>query len=157
MNAIKTRGSVDRVANTTKVNCDSSNIPSLAVSKSFYSDAHSLRQAIQNTSERVSLLEAVAGAMDIQSLGLHSKSISTVKKALNAQEKIDSIVKKLAHVRGELGVTQNSLIRTVKTLNVTIENLSAADSTVRETNIAAKVAMLTQNQIHSTASVAKTG
>jgi len=157
LNAIKTRGSVDRVANTTKVNCDSSNIPSLAVSKSFYSDVHSLRQAIQNTSERVSLLEAVSETMDIQSLGLHSKSISTVKKALNAQKKINSIVKKLAHVRGELGVTQNLLIRTVKTLNVTIENLSAADSTVREKNIAAEIAMLTQNQIHSTASVARTG
>ena len=138
------------MANITKANCDSDNIPSLAVSKSFYSDAHSLRQTIQNTSERVSLLEAVSETMDIQSLGLHSKSISTVKKALNAQKKIASLVKKLAHVRGELGVTQNLLIRTVKTLNVTIENLSAADSTVREKNIAEKVAMLTKNPLRST-------
>ena len=155
MNAIKTRGSVARVANTTKVNYDSENIPNHAVSKSFYSDAHSLRQTIQNTSERVSLLETVAGAMDIQSLGFHSKSISTVKNALNAQEKIDSIVKKLAHGRGELGVTQNLLIRSVRTLKVTMENLRAADSTVRETNFTKKIATLMQNRFHANTSTAK--
>jgi flagellin len=68
---------------------------------------------------------------------------------MKAPEKIGSIIKKLTQVRGELGVTQNLLVRTVQTLNVTIENLNAADSTIRETNIAEEVAILTQNQPRS--------
>ena len=157
MNATKVGKSIDQVENTIKANCDNKNVSNLAISKSFCSDAYSLKQAIQNTSEGVSLLETVVGAMDIQSLGFHSKSVSTVKSALTAQEKIGPIIKKLAQVREELGVTQNLLIRTVKILNVIMENLSAADSTIRETNITEEIAVLAQNQLRSTTPVAKTG
>ena len=40
-----------------------------------------------------------------------------------------------------------------RTLNVTIENLIAADSTIRETDIAKKIANLTRKYILETASV----
>ncbi|MCH2391405.1 MAG: hypothetical protein MK238_02610, partial [Nitrospinales bacterium] len=66
-----------------------------------------------------------------------------------------SIRPKFSALQEELSVTQDLLIRSVKTLNVTVENLSAADSTVREINFTEKVAALTQNRLHSTASVAK--
>ena len=66
-----------------------------------------------------------------------------------------SIRPKFSALQEELSVTQDLLIKSVKTLNVTVENLSAADSTVREINFVEKVAALTQNRLHSTASVAK--
>ena len=66
-----------------------------------------------------------------------------------------SIRPKFSALQEELSVTQDLLIKSVKTLNVTVENLSAADSTVREINFTEKVAALTQNRLHSTASVAK--
>ena len=40
-------------------------------------------------------------------------------------------------------------------LNITIENLSAADSTTRDTDIAKEIAILTRQYIQITASVAK--
>jgi flagellin-like hook-associated protein FlgL len=66
-----------------------------------------------------------------------------------------SIKPKFSALQEELSVTQDLLIKSVKTLNVTVENLSAADSTAREINFTEKVAALTQNRLHSTASVAK--
>ena len=66
-----------------------------------------------------------------------------------------SIRPKFSALQEELSVTQDLLIKSVKTLNVTVENLSAADSTAREINFTEKVAALTQNRLHSTASVAK--
>jgi len=54
-----------------------------------------------------------------------------------------------------LSGTQNLLIRSVRILKVTMENLRAADLTVRETNFPEQITTLMQNRFHANTSTAK--
>ncbi len=67
----------------------------------------------------------------------------------------ETIASDFLALQEELSGTQNLLIRSVRTLKVTMENLRAADSTVRETNFAEKIATLMQNRFHTNTSTAK--
>ena len=158
MNAIKARRPVDRDKNITKISFVNDDISDLAIPKSFGSDARSLGQAIRKTRRGSSLLETITEAVDVQSGILARMRELTSQSASGIIDNVKQSIKpKFSALQEELSVAQDLLIKSVKTLNVTVENLSAADSTVREKNIAAEIAMLTQNQIHSTASVARTG
>ena len=46
-----------------------------------------------------------------------------------------------------MGAIQNRLEHTVRNLQVSIENLSASESRIRDTDMAAEMAMFTRNQI----------
>ena len=155
MNAIKAGRPVDREKNITKISFVNDDISDLAIPKSFGSDTRSLGQAIRKTRRESSLLETITEAVDVQSGILTRMRELTSQSASGIIDKEQSIKPKFSALQEELSVTQDLLIKSVKTLNVTVENLSAADSTAREINFAEKVAALTQNRLHSTASVAK--
>jgi len=157
VNAIKARRPVDREKNITKISFVNDDISDLAIPKLFGSDTRSLGQAIRKTGGESSLLETIAAAVDVQSGILArmqeftSQSFSEVIDNVN-QETIKS---EFSALQEELSETQNLLIRSVRTLKVTMENLRAADSTVRKTNFAEKIATLMQNRFHTNASTAK--
>ena len=157
MNAIKARRPVDREKNITKISFVNDNISDLAILKLFGSDTRSLGQAIRKTGGESSLLGTIAAVVDVQSgilsrmRELTSQSSSEIIDNAN-QETIGS---DFSVLQEELSGTQNLLIKSVRTLKVTIENLRAADSTTRETNFAEKIATLMQNRCHVNASTAK--
>lgn len=90
-------------------------------------------------------------------LGLENISIATAEDALIATEQIESSFNTLTNARGKTGALQNRLQRTLGNLGITIENLSAADSTIRDADLAEEIALLTRNQILSNASVSMVG
>ena len=95
--------------------------------------------------------------MDVQS-GIFARLRELTSQS--SSEIIDNVNQKtigseFLALQNELSETQNLLIRSVRTLKVTMENLSAADSTVRETNFAEKIATLMQNRFHANTSTAK--
>ena len=157
MNAIKARRPVDREKNITKISFVNDNISDLAILKLFGSDTRSLGQAIRKTGGESSLLGTIAAVVDVQSgilsrmRELTSQSSSEIIDNAN-QETIGS---DFSVLQEELSGTQNLLIKSVRTLKVTMENLRAADSTTRETNFAEKIAALMQNRCHVNASTAK--
>ena len=158
MNAIKARRPVDlKKKEGFKINCVTDHDSNLSIPKSFCSDTRSLGQAIPKTRGEFSPLETIAEAVDVQSgilarmRELTSQSSSEVIENINRE----TIVSDLSVLQEELNRTQNLLIRSVRTLKVTMENLRAADSTVRETNFAEKIATLMQNRFHSNTSTAK--
>ena len=59
--------------------------------------------------------------------------------------------------RGKLGAVQNRLARSISNLSISIENLQAAESGIRDADIAEEVALLTRNQILVQASTAMVG
>ena len=59
--------------------------------------------------------------------------------------------------RGQVGAVQNRLIRSISNLSISVENLSAAESQIRDADIAEEVALLTRNQILVQASTAMVG
>jgi flagellin len=90
-------------------------------------------------------------------LGLANLSIATEEDTLNTIDQIESTFVTLSSARGKTGALQNRLQRTLQNLGISIENLSAADSTIRDADMAAEVALLTRNQILSGTAVSMVG
>jgi len=77
--------------------------------------------------------------------------------ATNAQatiELIDTQIATVSTARSELGAVQNRFERTINNLNVSVENLSASNSRIRDTDMAAEMAQFTRSQILSQAGTA---
>ena len=158
MNAIKARRPVDlKKKERSKINCVTDHASNLSIPKSFCSDTRSLGQAIRKTRGEFSLLETVAAAVDDQSEILARMRKLTPQSSSEVIDNInrETIISDFSALQEELSGTQNLLIRSVRTIKVTMENLRAADSTDRETNFAEKIATLMQNRFHANTSTAK--
>lgn len=83
----------------------------------------------------------------IDSLGISDFDFSTKAGAQQALEMVDNAQVKLNGFRSDLGALQNRLQSTVDNLGVQHENLSAANSRIRDTDIASATAEATRNQV----------
>ena len=92
---------------------------------------------------------------------LSDNDITTGRGAQNALRLIDSAINQVSFTRGKLGSFQkHSLESNIATLQITTENLIAAESTLRDTDIASELAEFTKNKIlneSAAASVAQAG
>ena len=69
-----------------------------------------------------------------------------------AQNIVDAAIKQNSSLRGRLGAfTKNTVGSTIRNLGVTLENVSAAESKIRDTDFAQETAELTRKQIMSQA------
>lgn len=152
------RAEFDRIAATTEFNSQKLLDGSLASGVSSQNHL-SIQVGIESTeNDRLNLNREIdINALNSKTLGFQSASISTVAGALSSLDKIESAVNNVTQARGKVGATQNRLLRTASNLNVSIENLSAADSTIRDADIAEEIALLTRNQILTAASIAMVG
>lgn len=158
MNAIKARRPVDlKKKERSKINCVTDHASNLSIPKSFCSDTRSLGQAIRKTRGEFSLLETIAAAVDVQSGILARMRELTSQPSSEVIDNInrETIISDFSALQEELSGVQNLLIRSVRAMKVTMENLRAADSTDRETNFAEKIATLMQNRFHANTSTAK--
>jgi flagellin len=64
---------------------------------------------------------------------------------------IDTAIESVSTFRGELGAAQNTFEHTVNNLNVAVENLSASESRIRDTDMAQEMMQFTRSQILSQA------
>lgn len=77
--------------------------------------------------------------------------------AANARTAIDSIdvqIKAVSTARANLGAVQNRFEHTINNLNVAVENLSASESRIRDTDMAQEMMSFTRSQILSQAGTA---
>ncbi|HEX5332044.1 MAG TPA: flagellin [Cellulomonas sp.] len=68
-----------------------------------------------------------------------------------AINQIDAAIKTVSTTRADLGAVQNRFDHTVKNLNVAVENLSASESRIRDTDMASEMVNFTRSQILSQA------
>jgi flagellin len=80
--------------------------------------------------------------------------ISSQSNAQNTLASIDSLLSELTEYRNEYGNSQNRLESSLSNLRTSAETLSAANSRIRDTDIAVETANLTKNQILSQAGAA---
>ena len=85
-------------------------------------------------------------------LGTDKLSLATQEDANSAIDKIDNALNKVSMVRGTFGAVQNRLEHKIDNLNTTSENLTSAESRIRDTNMAEEMMNFTKNQILSQAS-----
>ncbi|MBG0825998.1 flagellin [Planomonospora sp. ID91781] len=68
-----------------------------------------------------------------------------------AIETLDTAIQSVSDTRAKLGAVQNRFEHTINNLNVAIENLSASESRIRDTDMAQEMVGFTRNQILSQA------
>lgn len=89
----------------------------------------------------------------VATLGVEDLDFTSRESARDALEILDGAQQQVNGYRATLGAIQNRLISTTDVINVTVENLSAANSRIRDTDLAQSSAELARNQILQTASV----
>jgi flagellin len=85
---------------------------------------------------------------------LDDAKIDTQTNAKNALSVIDDAIKDISGTRGGLGATQNRLAITVNNLATQRENISAANSRIRDVDVASETVNMTRSQILMQAGVA---
>ena len=86
-------------------------------------------------------------SIDSTQLEIHNLSVTASSEALTALDKINEAIGSITESRGKVGAVQNRLTRSIANLSVSVENLTAAESSIRDADIAEEVAELTRNQI----------
>ncbi|MGI5236676.1 flagellin [Dactylosporangium sp. CA-139066] len=82
---------------------------------------------------------------DVTGLGLDTLDLST--NAASAVDAIDTAIKGVSTARSSLGAYQNRFEHTINNLNVAVENLSASESRIRDTDMAQEMVSFTRSQI----------
>ncbi|MBD5560568.1 MAG: flagellin [Clostridia bacterium] len=92
--------------------------------------------------------------MNTAGLGLDGESIETQDAAGKAITAVRDAVNKVSDQRATLGAMQNRLEHKIANLKVSTENLTAAESRIRDVDMASEMAELTKNNILSQAATA---
>ncbi|MDT0188412.1 flagellin, partial [Microbacterium sp. ARD31] len=71
-----------------------------------------------------------------------------------ASNKVQAQITAVSTQRAELGATQNRFEHTINNINVAVENLSASESRIRDTDMAQEMMSFTRSQILSQAGTA---
>ncbi len=83
-----------------------------------------------------------------------SLSVSTAAAAATSISAVDAQIKTVSSARAQLGAVQNRFEHTINNLNVAVENLSASESRIRDTDMASEMTKFTRSQILSQAGTA---
>ncbi len=92
--------------------------------------------------------------MNSDSLQITDASIATQDDAANAIELIDAAINQVSMQRADLGAMQNRLEHTVNNLGTTAENLTSAESRIRDVDMAKEMMAMTKNNILNQAATA---
>ncbi|KRG11702.1 flagellin [Lederbergia galactosidilytica] len=99
-------------------------------------------------------IELTIGDMTAEGLEVSEVNISTQEGADNAIETIQSAIDAVSAERSKLGANQNRLEHTINNLNTSSENLTAAESRIRDVDMAKEMMEQTKNSILAQASQA---
>src|SRR5215831_18852325 len=106
---------------------------------------------INNSSnDQIALTTSTLGS----TVKITNASLSTVTNAQSAIGTFDKAIQQLSQARANLGSVQNRMTVTVSNLAVAQENLTAANSRIRDVDVANESANLTKSQILSQAGLA---
>jgi flagellin len=83
----------------------------------------------------------------LESLGIGELSVASKEGSQDSLSKVDMAIQNVSGQRAELGAVQNRLTSTINNLQSSSENLSAANSRIRDTDFAAETAKNTKMNI----------
>lgn len=150
------------------------NATGLAIPEKPRSQINRLHQAQADVQDGVSLIQIAERALDethaiprrMRTLAVQSASDTTFDNGTvvsfndstsitidsagasdeGALKALDEAIKLVSDQRADLGALQNRLARTVKSLDVSAENLAASESRLRDTNLAKEITNFTRSQ-----------
>jgi flagellin len=133
------KSEVDRVASTTTFNQQS------------LLDGSFTGKHLQVGAESGQYIDISIAAMSASGLGIASISVATQSSAANAISTIKAAISSLNSQRSALGAVQNRLEHTIKNLDNIVENTTAAESQIRDTDMATEMVKYSNNNILSQA------
>ena len=159
-----TNTSADRLAIQKEVSALSSEISRVAQSTQFntlnllngsFKDGKTLQVGTANVAaQRITIK---ISAMDASTLGVKAGTQVDLKTQSGAQRAITAITQAIARVsaqRSDLGAVQNRLEHTIANLDNVVENTTAAESQIRDTDMAKTMVEYTKNNILAQAGTA---
>jgi len=152
------RNEIDRISGVTEFN--GQNLVDGSLASSISADNQILIQVgiDSNANSRINLNEQInLTAITASSLSIDTLSVTTATAALTALDSINTAISAVTAGRGKVGAVSNRLVRSISNLSISVENLQAAESQIRDADIAEEVALLTRNQILVQASTAMVG
>jgi flagellin len=96
--------------------------------------------------DRLSFDSSKADA-NTSALGINLTSVADKASAQNSLAAIDSAIVSISAMRADFGAIQNRLQSTISNIGISVENMSAANSRIRDVDVAEETAELTRNNI----------
>ena len=131
---------VDRIPNSTEFN----RVPLLNGSGAVFDIQIGTRN--DPIADRLTF-DASSADVNVAALGLNLASVADKISAQNSLTSIDQSIISVSGIRADFGALQNRLQSTVNNISVSVENLSSANSRVRDADIAKETAELTKYNI----------
>jgi flagellin len=139
---------IDRIANSTKFN----GVPLLnGGSSSFEVQIGTGNNPVL---DRVKLFDPYSSDINVVALGINLASVGDKASAQNSLAAVDKALNSVTSIRAEFGAMQNRLQSVINNIMVTKENLSAANSRIRDADLAAETTELTKNNILNQSGIA---
>jgi flagellin len=137
---------IDRIAKATSYG----NLTLLNAAQSFTFQVGGTTQSYDQIAISVSAMDATGLSVAAGT----ANSVGTVAGASAMLVKIDAAISAVSAQRSTFGAVQNRLEHTVANLGVAVENLSASESRIRDTDMASEMVSFTKSQILSQAGTA---
>ena len=102
---------------------------------------------IGDTADAFNQLAVGISATSAESLGVSTVNVASQAGATAAISSIRSAINYVSSVRGNLGAIQNRLEHTINNLSVQTENITAAESRIRDVDMANEMMAYTKNNI----------
>jgi len=133
-------GEIDRVVDTANFKGEKLFSRDAAVRKEIY---------VGDTRMASTIAVSVAGAQGAgtSALGLEGTNLSTAADAAAALGKMPGAIQEVSRWRGALGAQQNRIVSSISTIQTQNENLVAAESTIRDANMAEESTNLIRDKI----------
>jgi len=131
---------IDRIANSTEFN----RVPILNGSGSVFDIQIGTRN--DPLADRLTF-DASGADVNVAALGLNLASVSDKISAQNSLSSIDQAIQTVSGIRADFGAMQNRLQSTINNIQISTENLAAANSRIRDADVASATSELTRTNI----------
>lgn len=129
---------ITRIASTTEFNGEKPLNPKAKANLTFFIGA---------SADKTNAMTVAQQSMTASALKVDKITVNTTTAAFQAMKSIDAAIETVSSYRATLGAAQNRLEHTVNNLKVTSENITSAESRIRDTDMADEITAYTKNNI----------
>ena len=128
---------ITRIASTTEFNGE----------KPLNNGTKNLTFFIGASADKTNAMTVGQQVMTADALEINGIKVETTTDAFKAMKSVDAAIEVVSSYRATLGAAQNRLEHTVNNLKVTSENITSAESRIRDTDMADEITAYTKNNI----------
>ena len=128
---------ITRIASTTEFNGE----------KPLNNGTKNLTFFIGASADKTNAMTVGQKVMTADALKINGIKVETTTDAFKAMKSVDAAIEVVSSYRATLGAAQNRLEHTVNNLKVTSENITSAESRIRDTDMADEITAYTKNNI----------